>query len=406
MSAKRQHDRESGMIQNRPHKGRLLFILNDAPFFVTHRLSLAIAARNLGFEVHVAAPHDTAAAATVERAGILLHDIPLKRGTRSPLGELRLIGSLAKLIRMLRPDLIHAVSMKPILYGSSMARLMGVPAVVNAVTGLGHLFLIRGLLGQLQRGIIKRIYKFALGHHNSRAIFQNPDDLNLFIGNNLVDSNTALIIKGTGVDMEVFKLLEEPSGEPVVMFPARVIGDKGIHEFIEAARKLKGKELAVRFVIVGRTDPDNPTDVGEPTIRQWEREGLVEWWGFSSNMAETLPKAHIICMPSYREGLPRVLIEAAACGRAVVTADVPGCREIVKDGENGLIVPVRDAVATAKAVHRLVENIDMRKCMSIRAREIAEAEYAVSKFVSDTFAVYKTVMPNCLLSTMQDGAAE
>ena len=159
----------------------MLFILNDAPFFVSHRLSLALAARDAGFDVHIAVAYDVGAIATIEAAGISHHDIPLKRGARGPLGELWLIVCLARLIGRLRPDIVHTVTMKPVIYGGGLARLLKVPAVVNAVTGLGYLFLIEGTMARLQRRFIKRLYKFALGHPNCRAIFQNPDDLNLFL---------------------------------------------------------------------------------------------------------------------------------------------------------------------------------------------------------------------------------
>ena len=372
----------------------MLFILNDAPFFVSHRLSLALAARDAGFDVHIAVAYDVGAIATIEAAGISHHDIPLKRGARGPLGELWLIVCLARLIGRLRPDIVHTVTMKPVIYGGGLARLLKVPAVVNAVTGLGYLFLIEGTMARLQRRFIKRLYKFALGHPNCRAIFQNPDDLNLFLTERLVDKNRSVIIKGTGVDMGKFKVLPEPADGPIVMFPARVIGDKGVHEFVAAAKALKSRGRRAHFVIVGRTDPDNPTDVGEPQIREWERDGLVEWWGFSNDMADTLPKANIVCMPSYREGLPRVLIEAAACGRAIVTADVPGCREIVKNGENGFLVPVRDGSATADAIERLLIDVDLRQRMASRSREIAETEYALEAFIINTFDVYDSVYPN------------
>jgi len=390
------------MIDEPPTKRRLLFILNDAPFFVSHRLSLAVAAIEAGFEVHVAVAHDADAVSIIESAGIHHHDIPLRRGARSPLGEARLILRLARIIQSLRPDLVHTVTMKPVLYGGSLARLMKVPAVVNAITGLGYLFLIEGALAKLQREFIKRFYRFALCQPNSRAIFQNPDDLDMFLNEGLVKLQDSTIIKGTGVDMNQFLFLPESDNESIVMFPARIIGDKGIHEFVAAARKLKREGYLARFVIVGRTDPDNPTDVGESKIREWERDGSVEWWGFSNDMATTLPKAHVVCMPSYREGLPRVLIEAAACGRPIVTADVPGCREIVKHGENGFLVPARDSTATARAISKILSDEELRRQMSRRSREIAELEYAIDDFITKTFAVYEKLMPGSVQSVAID----
>lgn len=366
-------------------KPRLLMVLNDAPFFISHRLPVARAARDAGYEVHIAVPFDLGPVDVIRREGFHYHDIPLKRGARRVGGELALIAALWQIVGAVRPDVLHAVTMKPVLYAGLVARLRGVPAVVHAITGLGYLFLIEGLAARLQRALVKRLYLFALGHRNCVAIFQNPDDLKLFLDARLVDPGIVVMIRGCGVDMQRFAPQPEPEGEPVVMFPARILGDKGVHEFIAAARALKGR---ARFVLVGRTDPDNPTDVGEDGIRAWEREGIVTWHGFSKDMTRTLADATIVCMPSYREGLPRGLIEAAAVGRAIVTTNVPGCREIVRDGDNGLLVQARDGAATAAAVERLLDNAELRRRMAARGREIAETEFSVELFVEQSLAAY------------------
>lgn len=378
------------MSGNRP---RLLFVLNDAPFFTTHRLPLALAARDAGFEVHVAVPFEAEPVSIMESENLHHHDIPLRRGARAILGELSLIRAIWRVVRRVKPDLMHAVTMKPVVYGGFVARLARIPAVVHAVTGLGYVFLIDGTAARAQRRFVKRLYKFALGHRNAHAIFQNPDDLQLFLDSRLVDPEIVSMIKGCGVDMAAFPATPEPEGDLVVMFPARILGDKGVREFVEAARTLKSKHPSTRFVLVGRTDPDNPTDIGEAGIRAWEDEGIIEWWGFSTDMPSTIAKAHVICMPSYREGLPRVLIEAAACGRPIVTADVPGCREIVRDGENGLLVPVRNGPTTAKAIERLLTDPALRQRLGARGREIAEAEFSVGDFVAKSLAAYAAVLP-------------
>ena len=218
-------------MTGRSNQQRLLFILNDAEFFVSHRLSLAKAALSEGYEVHIAVAFDANAVEVIEAAGIRFHDIPLKRGSRGPLDELRLIFRLAKVIRCLRPDMIHTVTMKPVLYGGSLARILKVPALLNSITGLGYMFLIEGRIANLQRVLIGLLYRFALHHPNCRTIFQNGDDFRLFVDRGLVNKKHAVIIKGTGVDMEKFSVLPEQKGRPVVMCPARLIGDKGIHEF-------------------------------------------------------------------------------------------------------------------------------------------------------------------------------
>jgi len=378
-------------------KGRLLFLLNDAPFFVTHRLSVAVAARASGWEVHVAVPNqseaEVAAVATITAAGVIHHDAPLARGGTNPVSELRLLLAYWRLMRRLKPRLVHAVTMKPGAYGGAVARLLGVPGLVVAVTGLGFLFLRDTLKTRILRKIVLTLYGFGLGHRNARAIFQNPDDQALFEQHGLLHATPAHMIKGCGVDLDVFAPTPEPDGAPVVVFPARLIGDKGVHEFIAAARAAKQKGLDAVFRLVGRTDADNPTGLGEATIRQWEAEGLVEWRGFATDMPKMFSENHIVCLPSYREGLPRTLIEAAACGRAIVTTDVPGCREVVRDGDNGLLVPARDGAATAAAVIRLIEDPDLRRAMAARGRAIAEAEFSLESFVDRSLQVYDEVAP-------------
>lgn len=375
-----------------PSPPRLLLLMNEALFFVTHRMPVAVAAREQGFEVHVAAPYMERPVEAIRAQGFHYHDIPLDRGNLRPGAELALIAAFYRLLREVRPDLMHAVAMKPVVYGGALARLVGVPAVVLAVTGLGYLFLRRGLRMALTRAIVKRLYRYALAHPNGRAIFQNPDDLDLFVSGGLVDADATVMIKGCGVDLDEYRDTPEPEGEITVMFPARIIGDKGVREFVAAARILRAEGVAARFVLVGRNDPQNPTNVAEDEIRRWEQAGLVEWWGFSEAMPATLARAHIVCMPSYREGLPRGLIEAAACARPIVSADVPGCREVVREGENGFLVAARDGEATAAAIRKLVGDGALRRRMGARGREIAAAEFSVEHFVGDHLALYRRVL--------------
>ena len=371
---------------------RLLFLLNDAPFFVSHRLPLAARARAAGFDVHVAVPHDDAAVATISAAGITCHDVPLRRGGRGLVGELRLLGAYWRLVGALRPDLLHAVTMKPVLYGGFVARLRRVPAVVHAVTGLGYLFLIDGAAAALQRTLVLALYRFALGHRNVRAIFQNPDDLALFTAQRVVRPGTDVMIRGCGVDLDRYPAAPELPEPVVVLFPARIIGDKGVREFVNAARLLRERGSDAIFRIAGRLDPDNPTDVGAETVRRWQSEGWIEWHGFLADMAAAFAACHVVCLPSYREGLPRVLIEAAASARPIVTTDVPGCREVVADGDNGFLVPARDAAAVAEALARLIDDADLRRRMGTAARRRAAAEFSESLFVEQSVAAWRAVL--------------
>jgi glycosyltransferase involved in cell wall biosynthesis len=370
---------------------RLLFLMNEALFFTTHRLPVALAAQKAGYEVHVAAPHEDGPVAVIEGAGFQYHDLPLKRGGRGLAGELRLLARCFQLIRRIKPDLVHHVAMKPVIFGGLASRLLGVRAVVHAITGMGFLFIRDDVPARVIRTLIMPLYRYALGHPNARVIFQNPDDLGMFLDRRLVRPDITVMIKGCGVDMTTFAPAPAPDGPITVMFPARILGDKGVHEFIHAARALKADGAQARFILVGRRDPANPTDVAEAAIRGWEAEGVVEWWGFRTDMPQVLPQAHIVCMPSYREGLPRGLIEAAACGLPIVTADVPGCREVVRHGESGFLVPARDGPATAAAIGKLLNDAGLRRSMGRAARQLALDEFTVEAFVADTLATYDAV---------------
>jgi glycosyltransferase involved in cell wall biosynthesis len=372
---------------------RLLFILNEALFFTTHRMPIGLAMRDAGWDVHVAAPDWAPFRAKIEAAGMTFHPIPLDRGARHVWGEVKLVGALWALVRDLKPDLVHHVAMKPVLWGGMVSRLLGVPAAVHAITGLGFVFIRGGAAMVALRAVLKRLYRFALHHKNNVAIFQNVEDRGLFERERLVPPDRIVMIAGCGVNLVEFAATPEPPGPPVVMFPARLLGDKGINEFIGAVEILKREGSAARFVLVGRRDPLNPTDVGETKLNQWVRSGLVEYWGYSDSMPATLAQAHIVVMPSYREGLPRGLIEAAACGRAIVTTDVPGCRAVVRHEDNGLLVPLQDVPATAAAIRRLLDDAGLRHRLAARGRAIAEAEYSVEAFVADSLAAYRRVLP-------------
>lgn len=374
---------------------RLLFLGNNGPTFVTHRLVLARAAKARGWHVHAAVPYQEAWTDRIRQAGIDAHDIPLKRGGRDPLGEWRLFQACRALIARLRPDIVHCITLKPILYGGIAARLGKVPAVVHAMTGLGYLFLNEDWRTRAQRRLALRGYAFALGHRNARAVFQNEHDRAAFVERGLVAPDRVAMIPGVGVDLADYAASPEPpesAGPPIVGFPARIIGDKGVHEFVAAARQLKAAGVDARFALIGRTDSDNPTEVKEATIRQWEAEGIVEWWGFQFNMPMAYARCHILCMPSYMEGWPKVLVEAAACARPVVTTDVPGCRDVVRDGDTGLLVPPRDAGATAAALRRLIEDAALRRRLGEAARARAEREFSAARFIADSLAVYDDLL--------------
>ncbi|MGZ3453712.1 MAG: glycosyltransferase family 4 protein, partial [Polyangiales bacterium] len=326
------------------HPIRVLFVVSVDWFFVSHRMTIASALREHGFDVEVAA-QVTDSRKPIEDAGFKLHALAFERGSREPLSEARAIASVVATYRRVRPDVVHQVSIKPILYGTAAATLLGVPHIVNAVSGLGYSFIARAGESARERGIraaLKNAYRIALSQPRAHAIFQNDEDRRLLASP--FSRTRTHMVRGSGVDIARFAPTPLPEGPPVVLVPARLLRDKGICEFVDAAATLRARGSPARFVLVGRLDSDNPAAVSAEAVRKWTEDGVVEWWGnlTPGEMPDCYRRASLVVLPSYREGLPLSLVEAGASGRACVTTDVPGCRDVVRDGENGWLVPARD----------------------------------------------------------------
>jgi len=375
-------------------KKRLLYLVNIPRFFVTHRLPLARAAREAGYEVHVAtADDDKANIDCIRAAGFPFHPLPLSQHGMKPWQEAWTIQKIYGLYRDLRPDLVHMVTIKAVIYGGIAARVAGVPAVVYAITGLGYLYSEPGLKAALARAVANPAFRLALGHPNGRLIFQNPDDRAQFIRGGLIRADRTLVIKGSGVDMTAFHPEPEADGTPVVLFAGRLLWKKGLGAFVDAAERLKAQGVKARFIVVGYPEPSSPAAVPQSQLESWARSGLVEWWGKRDDMPAVFAASHIVCLPSsYGEGVPKVLIEAAACGRAIVSTDTPGCREIARHGENGLLVPKDDPAALANAIQRLIEDPTLRRKLGARGRQIAEREFSQEQVFRETFAVYRELL--------------
>ncbi len=372
---------------------KLLFVINNPDFFVSHRLPLATAAREAGMDVAIAAPERTGAD-TLRKLGFRFHPVPLTRRTAQPLEEARAVWSLLRLFQRERPDVVHLVTIKPVLYGGVAARLAKVPRVVGALSGLGYVFIAEGARARARRRLVEAAYRLAFVHPNLRVIFQNPDDRAQFISRGLLRASDAVLIRGSGVDLSQFRPEPEPPTDErgkVVLLASRLLFDKGVGELVAASRLLRARGVTARFVLAGEVDPGNPSSVTQAELDGWVREGVVEWWGQRGDMPQVFARSHLVCLPSYREGLPRVLVEAAACGRAILTSDVPGCREVVRHGDNGLLVPPRNAPALADAVASLLADDARRQRMGARGRERAEAEFSLEGVVRDTLALYGLV---------------
>lgn len=367
-------------------KPKLLYVVNVDWFFLSHRLPVALAAQDAGFEVHVATVLKGPAEA-IERYGFVVHPLDLDRRSVNPIQTLRLFLSLRALMRSLAPEVVHLVTIKPVLIGGLAARLTKVPRVVAAITGLGYVFTAHGFIARGRRMLVSALYRLALVHDKVRVIFQNSDDQACLQQHAGIRGFQVVRIPGSGIDLSTWQAHPIPDGPPIIVMASRLLKDKGVQEFIQAARILRGYKSA-SFVLVGDVDTGNPTSLRQDQVQEWVNEGIIEWWGQRTDMPAVLTKAHIVVLPSYREGLPKALIEAAACGRAVVTTDVPGCRDAILPGVSGLLVEARNSQALAQGIRTLLSDPGRIKAMGKAGRRWAEKAFDVREVISLHLALY------------------
>ena len=362
---------------------KVILFANTDWYLYNYRLPLAIAMKNRGDEVVLLSPPGRYSH-LLKKEGFRWVSFPLDRKRMNPFAESLSILRLVRFFYQEKPALVHLFTVKPVLYGSIAAKITGVPQTINAITGLGYVF---SDAGSLLRKLVVWLYRFSLT--KTKVIFQNTDDQKVFLENGLISAGQAYLIPGSGVDIDLFVPNPEPDGKPVVMLAGRLLRSKGLPEFVEAARRIQASGLAARFVIAGEPYPDNPDSIQLEELSAWENEGVIEYWGWHDDMAQVISKTSLICLPTtYKEGLPRLLLEAGACGRAVIATDIPGCRMVVRDGENGLIIPAHDTSALVHALESLITNPEKRQSMGRRGREIIEQEFSVNQVISHTFDVY------------------
>lgn len=371
----------------------LLYVVNVAWFFCLHRMHLARAARAAGYSVHVAtAPDQLEHVEQIKAEGLTFHQLDLRRGQWSLLEEFRLAESLRTLYREIRPDIVHHVTIKPILCGTLAARLSSVPAVVNSVSGLGYIFTATDKWAPFRRFAVELSYKLLFSRAAIRIIFENSDDLEMFVERRIVRRHQATLIRGVGVDLQRFRSDSPRTAIPLIVLPARMLWDKGVREFCSAAAIVQAWGLQARFALVGGLDSENPAAVPESWLSEQGKSGVVEWWGWRKDMVSVYASAHVVCLPSYREGLPTVLLEAAACGCALVATDVPGCREVVRDGYTGLSVPARDAMALARALRVVILDPALRERLGRAAHALVAAEFSMEYVANSTAQVYRELL--------------
>tara|TARA_R110000868_G_scaffold4155_44_gene25652 strand:+ start:509 stop:1705 length:1197 start_codon:yes stop_codon:yes gene_type:complete len=370
---------------------KILFLVTEDWYFFSHRLALAQSCRNLGWNV-VVATHINKNYDEMKRQSFEIVPIRMRRGYGNLFSEIFAIFELIKIYRHHKPDIIHNVALKPVIYGSLAARFTRTAPVINMLAGMGYVFSRGGLSTRLIRAAIKLALKSSLSPRRHWLIVQNNTDATVLIGNGIASAERTKIISGSGVNVQKFKPTPEPEGPVIVAVVSRMLKDKGIREAVMAARELKRRRVDIEIWLVGDEDPKNPSSLSEETLRQWDEEGCIRWLGYQTDISAIWAKAHIALLPSYREGMPMSLLEAAACGRPIVTTDVPGCNELIKDSVNGILVPKHDWIGIANAIQTLANSPQLRAKLGAAARDTVCGAYSVETVNRETHALYQLAL--------------
>lgn len=376
---------------------KVLYLVTEDWYFHMHWLQLATAVRDAGYQVTVVT-RVNAHGDRIRSQGLHVLHLNLPRSVRYPWRDLQALVNLIRIYRSEQPAVVHHLALKPVMVGSIAAYRTGMSVVVNSLPGLGYVFSSPKFQARWLRVAVVGALRWLQKRVQAWTIFQNADDFAVLSATGVVSTDMASLIRGTGVDLVKFRPGPKPVGPIVVILASRLLWDKGVLEFVTAAQLLRESGVVARFVLVGDTDPDNPQAVPQKQLQSWQQEGHIEWWGRREDMPEVLRAAHIVCLPSYREGLPTVLLEAAATGLPIVTTDAPGCREVVRHGDNGFLVPVKDAIALAQALCKLVANADLRSTMGVRSRKIAEQEFSSQRVACETLALYGRLLSRAAVS--------
>ena len=369
---------------------KILLVSNTDWYLFRFRLSLARYLRAQGEDVVLVSPSGSYAE-QIQADGFRWLAWEVGRKSVNPFGELSAMAGLVKIYRAEKPDLVHLHTIKPVLYGSLAARLLGRPAVLRSITGRGYVFLSADAKARALRPLVKAIYRLALGGRGT-TVFENQNDRQYFVDEGIVTTQHSRVIAGVGVDMDYFLPQPEPTGIPVIVLASRMLWDKGVGDFVDAARLLRGRGVDSHFVLVGQPDAGNPASISVAQLEKWNAEGVVTWRGFQSDMRAVFAGSHIVALPSFGEGLPTVLLEAASSGRPIVTTDVSGCRDVVSDGANGLVVAPRDPSALADALQRLIGDSEARRVMGQAGRELVAAKFSNAIVHRETYQAYRELV--------------
>ena len=370
---------------------RILYVVSEDWYFLSHRLPMARAARDAGFEVHVAT-NVRSGAETIAREGFTLHPVPFTRGKVAPGGILATINALRDVHRRVNPDLVHRVALQPTVL-DALAAIGDTTPSVNAITGLGHTFIANTLKARVLRNLIGFVLRYLVNGKSGIALVQNEDDAELMSAFGFPPERVALI-PGSGVDVVHLQPQPEPDGPPTVGFVGRLLADTGVRTLVAAHRLLRARIPDAQLLVAGTPDPANLASISDSELAEWRKEPGITLLGHVTDIASFWARAHVAALPSRREGLPKSLLEAAACARPLVATDVPGCRAVVADGETGILVPPDDAAALASALEKLLKDREMRLRMGAAARRTAETRFSADAIGHATVDLYRRLADN------------
>lgn len=373
---------------------KILFIINVDWFFVSHRLPIALEAIKQGYEVHLACCFTDKKSELVE-LGIHVHDIDFSRSGSGLNNELKTLWKIRSVIKNVQPDIVHAITIKPVIYvGLIIRTLTKKPAFVAAISGLGYVFSVHTYRAKLIKLLVSKLYRFALSHKNKIIIFQNDSDERILTKVAKIVPTQKKLIKGSGADLDFYTFTKEASASTIkVVMASRLLKEKGVYEFVNAAKLLRKKNVPAEFILVGSPDGENPNSVLKREVDHWHKTGVIKALGHRYDIDKIFVNCHIVVLPSYYgEGVPKVLIEAAACGRPIVTTDNPGCRDAVIPFETGLLVPVKNSQALAEAILKLITHKQMREEMGLSARKLAEQEFDIKSVIKKHLSIYTALL--------------
>jgi glycosyltransferase involved in cell wall biosynthesis len=370
---------------------KILFIVSEDWYFVSHRLNLAKFAIERGYEVSLLSNMGTHEN-FINSIGVKTIHWPIQRKSRNPLKELYVIYSLFKLVKQYKPNLIHAVAIKPIFYTVLSSMLTNLNGVVLAFGGLGFIFRSKKVVAKFLRFFIVFMFKRIVDNSNVRLIIQNKDDRSILKNLNIINYKRIRLIRGVGIDLNEYIPAHKRNDIPLVILPARMLWDKGVGDFVNCARLCAKNNINARFALIGEPDIHNPESIPESKIQEWVDLGFVEYWGRQENMLKVYNKADIVCFPSYHEGLPKALLEAASCQLPIVCYNVPGCREIVINNKNGFVVPFKDENAMFSSIDKLLKDSILRTKMGFDGRQIVSEHFEEGRVISETIKVWDEII--------------